>query len=140
MNYRFCTSPDASLLALLNLGLIRDEGHRNPMGVAELEARMTGWLKGEYQAVLFEKEGTAAGYALFRRDPEFVMLTQFFVIPELRRQGVGRNAIDWLRANVWADAPALRVEVLFGNSAGRAFWRVMGFEDYCVTMEARPSS
>ena len=73
MNYRFCTSPDASLLALLNLGLIRDEGHRNPMGVAELEARMTGWLKGEYQAVLFEKEGTAAGYALFRRDSEFVM-------------------------------------------------------------------
>lgn len=37
----------------------------------------------------------------------------------------------------WAGAPALRVEVLVGNAAGRAFWKSAGFEEYCVTMEAR---
>jgi len=28
--------------------LIRDEGHRNAMTVAQLQERMANWLKGEY--------------------------------------------------------------------------------------------
>lgn len=107
------------------------------MNVAQLEARMTRWLQGEYEAVLFEEEGSAAGYALFRRKPEFIELRQFFVIPQRRRQSVGRAALAWLWAHAWSGAPALRVDVLVGNAVGRAFWQSVGFQEYCVTMEAR---
>jgi len=123
------------LLAELNGQLIRDEGHRNPMTLAELEARMRGWLTGEYEAVLFLQQGQAAGYALFRREPEHVYLRQFFVRPEFRRQGIGRAALGWLREHAWADASRVRLDVLIGNAAGIAFWRAVGFRDYCLTME-----
>jgi hypothetical protein len=87
MHYRFATTEDASALAVLNHALIRDEGHRNPMTVAELQTRMAGWLSDGYEAVVFEEGGRSAGYALYRRDPEHVNLRQFFVRPESRRRG-----------------------------------------------------
>ena len=36
MQYRFASPEDAALLAPLNQNLIRDEGHRNPMTLAQL--------------------------------------------------------------------------------------------------------
>ncbi len=48
MTFRPATNDDCPLLAELNHQLIRDEGHRNRMTVAELEQRMRGWLAGEY--------------------------------------------------------------------------------------------
>jgi GNAT superfamily N-acetyltransferase len=137
MEYRRATAADAPALAALNAQLIRDEGHRNRMTAAELGARMAGWLAGEYEAVLFEEAGGVAGYALFRRDPEFVYLRQFFVRPEARRRGVGRAALAWLREHAWAGA-RVRIEVLVGNAAGVAFWRATGFRDYALTLEAEP--
>jgi len=44
MTFRFATQADCPLLAELNHQLIRDEGHRNRMSVAELEQRLSGWL------------------------------------------------------------------------------------------------
>ena len=38
MEYRFATAADAPVLAVMNQQLIRDEGHRNPMTLPELEA------------------------------------------------------------------------------------------------------
>ena len=133
--YRFATARDAHLLAPMNHQLIRDEGHRNAMSVTELEERMAGWLQGEFQAVLFEDGQGTAGYALFKRESEWVYLRQFFVRPERRRQGIGREAMMWLLANAWNDAPRIRLEVLIGNTEGAAFWRALGFTDYCLTME-----
>ncbi len=135
MNYRFAAASDAAILAGMNHQLIRDEGHRNAMTAAELEDRMRGWLGGEYRAVIFERNGQPAGYALFRNDPEFVYLRQFFVCREKRRQGIGRAAMRWLLANVWNGAARVRLEVLVGNAAGIAFWRALGFSDYALTME-----
>jgi hypothetical protein len=57
MHYRFATTHDVRALAKMNHELIRDEGHRNPMTLAELERRMETFLEGEYKAVVFE-EGT----------------------------------------------------------------------------------
>jgi GNAT superfamily N-acetyltransferase len=119
----------------MNQQLIRDEGHRNKMTLPELEARMAGWLSGEYRAVLFEDGGAAVGYALFRHEAEFVYVRHLFVRPERRRTGVARDAVGWLRANAWADAPRVRLDVLVGNAGATAFWRSVGFRDYCVTME-----
>lgn len=104
------------------------------MTVKELAERMADWLAGEYAAVLFEEEGWIVGYALWRRDPEYVYLRQFYVRPERRRQGVGRAAIEWLWRHAW-NRSRVRVEVLVGNPAGLAFWRSVGFADYCLTLE-----
>ncbi len=135
VQYRAATIYDASVLASLNAQLIRDEGHRNSMTVAELTERMSGWLKTEYQAFLFEVEGKVIGYALYRFEPEYVYLRQLFVQPEIRRRGIARRALEWLRQNAWSARPRVRIDVLVGNRSGFDFWRSVGFTDYCLTME-----
>jgi GNAT superfamily N-acetyltransferase len=132
---RFATPQDAAVLAPLNARLIRDEGHRNPMSVLDLEQRMALWLGGEYEAVLFELGAQLAGYALYRREPEHIYLRQLFVVPALRRRGVGRAALAWLWANAWNESQRLRLDVLVGNTGAQAFWRAVGFTDYCLVME-----
>jgi len=81
MTFRRATLSDCARLAELNHQLIRDEGHRNPMTVSELEQRMNGWLAGEYTAVLFENDGEVVAYALYREEPEEIYLRQLFVSP-----------------------------------------------------------
>lgn len=135
MQARRANASDASLLAQLNLQLIRDEGHRNPMSVSELEARMRGWLAGEYVAYIFSVDDETAGYVLTRHEDDHVYIRQFFIRPEFRRRGLGRTAFQWMLDTVWTEASRLRLEVLVGNSAAIAFWRSVGFVDYCLTME-----
>jgi GNAT superfamily N-acetyltransferase len=137
MRFRFATHEDAEQLAPLNAQLIQDEGHRNRMTIPQLADRMRDWLRGEYRAVLFQEADIVMGYALFRSEPEHVYLRQLFIAPEYRRRGKGREAIAWLWKNAWADAKFLRVDVLSGNVAGQAFWRCVGFHDYCLTMEMK---
>jgi ribosomal protein S18 acetylase RimI-like enzyme len=134
MTYRRATAADAPALAAMNRQLIRDEGHRNRMSQSELEVRMTQWLGGEYEAILFEGPEQTVGYALFRRGPEYVYLRQFFIRPECRRQGFGRAAMAWLCQHAWR-GERVRVEVLVGNAVAISFWRSMGFQDYCLTLE-----
>ncbi len=135
MRYRYASIDDASLLADMNFRLIRDEGHRNPMTVHQLEHRMSDWLLDEYHAVVFEDEREVAGYALYKFEPDWTYLRQFFVAPARRRQGIGRAAIVWLLQNAWNESARIRVEVLTGNLAGIEFWRSMGFIDYSLTLE-----
>jgi GNAT superfamily N-acetyltransferase len=105
------------------------------MTVPELEARMSGWLSGEYKAILFEDDSGPTGFVLYRVKAEHICVRQFFVDPESRRQGAGRTAITWLRENVWGSESRLRVDVLVDNAAGLGFWRAMGFLDYSLTLE-----
>src|SRR5258708_6745048 len=130
MEFRAATASDVELLAEMNAELIRDERHRNPMSQAELADRMSAWLAGEYRAMLFgDRAGRSFGYALFRGEPEYVYLRQFFVRPQFRRLGLGRAAIAWLHQNTW-NRGRVRVEVLSANVGGIAFWRNAGFSDY----------
>ena len=124
---------DVALLAQMNRDLIRDEGHRNPMTLAELEERMAGWLQGEYEAVIFAQDGDAAGYALYRRSPEYVYLRHFYVRPECRRRGIGRAALAWLRQNTWRDAP--RAWTCWSTMRRASPSRAVGFSDYALTLE-----
>ena len=136
VTFRYAAPGDAALLARMNGQLIRDEGHRNRMTPDELEQRMAGWLgSGEYQAVVFESSGDAVGYALYRFEPEHVYVRQYFVLREHRRRGVGHSALEWLRRHAWGERPCVRLDVLVANAEGRAFWKGVGFEEYCVTME-----
>jgi hypothetical protein len=80
MTFRAATLDDCSRLAELNHQLIRDEGHRNPMTVPELEQRMRGWLSGEYRAVVYEDAGEVVACALFREQEREIHLRQVFVV------------------------------------------------------------
>jgi GNAT superfamily N-acetyltransferase len=132
---------DAPLLAGLNQRLIHDERSRNPMTLPELEQRMRGLLAGGWAALVFERESAPAGYALFRvradgydpARPE-VYLRQFFVLPEHRRQGVGRAAFERMAAARFPPGARIVLDVLETNPAGRAFWERLGFAPYATTL------
>jgi predicted acetyltransferase len=138
MNFRRATASDCALLAELNHQLIRDEGHRNKTTVPELEQRMKGWLASEYNAVIFEKVGEVVAYALYREQPEEIYLRQLFVARNRRRQGIGKEAVKILRSKIWPPNKRLTVEVLVKNEVAVAFWRAVGYQDYCLTLEILP--
>jgi GNAT superfamily N-acetyltransferase len=138
IKFRAAGERDCALLAGLNQQLIRDEGHRNKMTMDELEDRMRKWLASEYKAVIFEMEGWVVAYVLYREQPEEIYLRQLFVVPELRRQGIGRTVIGTVRSRVWPKNKRLTVEVLTTNAPAIAFWRSVGYKDYCLTMEIMP--
>ena len=139
LTWRFAENADCAQLAAWNHQLIRDEGHRNTMDVAALETRMRGFLAGEYRAVIFSAENTAVAYALFRESDSEIYLRQLFVIRERRREGIGRRAVGILRGEVWPSTKRLTIEVLTANARAVAFWRAMGYVDYCLTLEILPS-
>ena len=140
MTYRRATSADCSLLAELNHQLIRDEEHRNPMTVPELEQRMRGWLESEYVAILFEDGGKVVAYALYREQPDEIYLRQLFVVRERRRQGLGKQVMRLLFSEIWPKTKRLTVEVLVANTAAIAFWRAVGYRDYSLKLEISPTS
>jgi GNAT superfamily N-acetyltransferase len=138
ITFRAATLDDCPTLAELNHQLIRDEGHRNPMTIPQLEQRMRDFLAGEYRAVIYEANGEDVGYALFREQPEEIYLRQLFVVRDRRRQGIGRRAVELLRSQVWPKTKRLTVEVLVANQSAVAFWRAAGYRDHCLTLEIMP--
>src|SRR5688572_12088921 len=96
------TETDVDILAEMNSQLIRDEGHRNSMDITQLKQRMFGWLKGEYQAVIIEKEKAKIGYVLWRKEADFIYIRQFYISPEFRRKGLGKSAVNALKTSVWS--------------------------------------
>jgi ribosomal protein S18 acetylase RimI-like enzyme len=139
MNHRFGTNGDLDLLAEWNHQLIQDEGHRNAMSVPQLRERMKGWLEAEYKAVIFDVGPAPVAYALCREDAEEIHLRQLFVKREDRRQGIGREAVEILQEQIWSPDKRLTVEVLTANAPAVAFWRSVGFRDYCLTLEIVPN-
>jgi predicted acetyltransferase len=139
MNFRRATLDDCALLAKLNHQSLRDEGHRNKkMTISELEKRMRGWLASEYAAVIFEIGGEVIAYALYLEQPEEIYLRQLFVARNRRRKGIGREAMEILRKKIWPKKKRLTVDVLIQNEAAVAFWRAVGYKDYCLTLEIMP--
>jgi predicted acetyltransferase len=135
LTQRSATAGDLPLLAEWNHQLIEDEGHRNRMTVGELEERMRGWLEGEYTATVFEHADQPAGYAVWSERVAEVYLRQFFIRRESRRQGIGRAAMRLLFDETWPRDKRLVVEVLCRNEPAVAFWRSVGYQDYCLTLE-----
>jgi predicted acetyltransferase len=138
MTFRPARLNDCPLLGELNQQLILDEGHRNRMSAPELDQRMRDWLSGEYRAVIFEDSGNVVAYALYREQPEEIYLRQLFVVRHRRRQGLGRQAGEILRSQVWPKGRRLTVDVLVANRPGIAFWRSVGYTDYSLSLEIMP--
>ena len=137
LSWRRASESNLPLLAEWNHQLIRDEGHRNPMSVDQLAERMKQWQQGEYEAVVFLSD-EPVGYALFKPGKEAIYLRQFFVRRDRRRAGIGRAAFSILRKQIWPGGVRLTVDVLSQNQAGIAFWRSVGYRDYCLTLEIMP--
>jgi GNAT superfamily N-acetyltransferase len=137
LSLREASTGDLGLLAEWNHQLIRDEGHRNPMTVPQLTERMKEWLRGEFRAVIFSDD-EPVGYALFKTEEGLVYLRQFFVRRDRRRVGVGRGAFSLLKKQIWPQGVRLTVDVLSTNQGGIAFWRSVGYHDYCLTLEMMP--
>jgi predicted acetyltransferase len=100
---------------------------------------MSGWLTGEYHAVIYEDSGEVVAYALYRERPEEIYLRQLFVVRNRRREGIGRCAVQILRENVWPKNKRLTVEVLVANEPAVKFWRATGYKDYALSLEIIPS-
>ena len=126
---------DASVLAQMNLRLIQDEGHRNPMTLNQLTQRMRKWLHGKYSTYLFLKDEQVFGYCRFVKKDEFVYIAHFFIERGFRRAGLGKQTIELLRKRFWKNERRLRLDVLITNRRGIKFWRSVGFKDYSLTME-----
>jgi GNAT superfamily N-acetyltransferase len=134
LTMQFAERADVGLLAEWNHQLIEDEGHSNPMSLAELAQRMRVWLQTDYRGVIFW-EGEPVAYALYRKTDGQVHLRQFFVRRDRRRQGIGRRAIALLRHDVWPKDVRLTVDVLCSNLPAVAFWRSVGYRDYSLTLD-----
>lgn len=110
------------------------------MTIPELKQRMKGWLASEYAVVIFENDGEIVAYALYREQAEEIYLRQLFVVRNRRRQGIGKEAVEILRSKIWPTDKRLTVEVLVKNESAVAFWRTVGYKDYCLALEILPET
>ena len=138
LNIRPAGSNDLDLLANFNFQLIKDERHSNPMSVIKLKQRMSNWLAREYSAMLIEVANHIAGYVLWRQEDDHLYRRQFFIVPELRRHGIGKDVILALKNSHWK-GKKLRLEVLINNVGARKFWQPTGFNEYSLTLECTNS-
>jgi predicted acetyltransferase len=99
---------------------------------------MRGWLATDYSAVIFEDGGEVVAHALFCEQPGEIYLRQLFVVRNRRRKGIGSEAVKILRTKIWPSDRRLTVAVLVKNIAAVAFWRSVGYKDYCLTLEILP--
>ncbi|MFN2152131.1 MAG: GNAT family N-acetyltransferase [Anaerolineales bacterium] len=128
------TLEDVEILAQLNKRLIEDERYPNPMDVAQLAERMTGWLQAEYQGYLVIINENIAAYCLYRDDDKYYYLRHLYVDRGFRRQGIATQLLDWMYAHIWTDK-RVRLDVLIHNKTAIAFYQKYGFEIRVLSME-----
>jgi len=134
--YRQASLADLEVLTgFNNAGLQRDQGSPQPLAEAALRQRMADWLsRGDYQAILAERDGQPLGYGLYRLEDTVIFLRHLYVVPEVRRQGLGRAFYRHLRNDLWPAGWPVQLKVLAANKHGQAFWAALGFETYSLTL------
>ena len=137
MNHRPANDSDLDLLAIWNKQLIEDEGHDNSMTVAQLRERMSDWLQGDYQVVVFSKTSTPSAYAVFQDRNDHFYLRQFFVDRAQRRSGIGKEALAILKNCILPGSKSVMVEAIAWNQGGLAFWEASGFIPRYIGMELK---
>ena len=87
------------------------------------------WEEPERLPFLIEAHGEVAGFCLIRVLGGCWHIAEFSVLPERRRGGVGRSAVEALaeRARA-AGATELEAKVHPANGAALPFWLAAGFE------------
>lgn len=134
---------DFDLLARMNRELIEDEGHRNPMTVAQLKERFQRFVCAEgWQVDVVLHGSDIAGFATHRYEPDnaepsgmHVHLRQFYIARDKRGGGIGRGAFELLTKTRFKRGERVFLDVLETNPGGKAFWSRTGFTPYGTTME-----
>lgn len=102
------------------------------------------WLADEtYRLFVAERGDALLGFATAERwgpppiyeAAEEVYLNELYVVPGARRQSVGGQLAEAVRA--WAaslEAERIRLGVLAANAAGQAFWKREGAETFTTTL------
>jgi GNAT superfamily N-acetyltransferase len=134
LNLRTATPADAALL----LGFIRAlaEYEREPNAVEVTEATLREQLASTdppFECLLAEVDGVAAGFALFFysystwRGRRGIWLEDLFVLPAMRRRGVGRALLQRVAA-IAVERNCARFEwsVLDWNEPAIAFYKSLG--------------
>lgn len=116
------------------------------MKASEREGRLGRWIDSEYIAVLFSSQHQTLGYTLYRpTDPDSeglvpgVFIRQFFVVRDVRRQGIGRQMFEILTEHIWPDNCNILLDTEYENRGAQAFWRSLGFAEYHVSFIRRAS-
>ena len=94
--------------------------------------------KSWHRASIFEGDSGVLAYALYREEEDHLYLRQFFVQRHRRKSGIGRQCIKTLFSDIWPKNKRITVDVLCHNQPAIAFWRAVGFTDYCLTLESSP--
>ena len=152
---RRATKRDRTSVAELWLAFLEEQAEQDPRFVVAEDARerfendFPIWVDDDTQRTLVaeqevsDEEGTLVGFATAHRwgpppiyaDTSEVYIDEFYVMPEARRQGAGRQLAEGMRA--WAeelDADRLRLRVLHVNEDGRAFWQALGAAPFALAM------
>lgn len=140
MTLREATLMDLPLLVKMNQELIEDEGSSNPMNAEQLEGRMRRWLHS-WQIYLFVQDKVVVGYTIYKIQnsehdgQDTIYMRHFYICREVRRKGLGREALKRLKHEVFPINTKVYLEVLHHNQRGREFWEAMGFKPYSLTMK-----
>ncbi|MGO9515018.1 MAG: GNAT family N-acetyltransferase [Steroidobacteraceae bacterium] len=93
-------------------------------------ARVQHFISGsESSVVVARRERRIAAFAIMHFGDEVAHLNLLAVAPEHRRQGLGRQLVDWLTATaIEAGVFRIDLEVRTQNDAARIFYQNIGFD------------
>ncbi|KAA2234382.1 GNAT family N-acetyltransferase [Salinarimonas soli] len=125
LSLRTADDGDLDCLAEMNLGLIRDSGHRSRMTLAVLRERFVRSRAEGGSFDIFEDATGPVGFAGWREedtqaDPSgrHVFLRQFYMVPERRGDGTARACFDLLARERWHPGQRVALDVLDANRRG----------------------
>ncbi len=102
------------------------------------------WEEPERLPLLIEVDGEVVGLCLVRRRDDCWSIAEFSVVPDRRRSGSGRAAVEALAKRARAEGAAyLEAKVHPDNRGALPFWHAVGFGDGAepdpgVTVMRRP--
>ena len=145
---RTATAADAAAVVGLVHRFNVEEGH--PPGAMTVEAfrRLACGARPRLCVLLADAHGEALGYTLFypsydtEHGAKGCYIQDFYVVPEARRQGIGRALMAAVARACQADGGCyLFWNASERNQAGRAFYRRIGArEEAVVTLSLQPDA
>jgi [ribosomal protein S18]-alanine N-acetyltransferase len=97
-------------------------------------ARVQHFISGpESSVVVARRDRRIAAFAIMHFGDEVAHLNLLAVMPEHRRQGLGRQLMDWLTATaIEAGVFRVNLELRTHNTAARIFYEMLGFDQLGV--------
>lgn len=97
-------------------------------------ARVQHFISGsESSVVVARREQRIAAFAIMHFGDEAAHLNLLAVAPEHRRQGLGRQLMDWLTATaIEAGVSRINLELRTHNEEARYFYQCLGFDELGV--------